>query len=208
MSRFVGEIERSRYLRAQLWEAYRAKYGLISQGASVSTMVEMLRLEETVRRMESRRAKLEFDGARLMWIEDGITRWQWRAVSGRAGYQHRQHQYLKDKGPLPEGFYVARQSELQRWEDYSPLNRSACILGALGIIKFSGAWPGCRFAWGDRRVWLRPRHDTATLGRANFSIHGGAVPGSAGCIDLTSQMPHFVDAFIKYGKDMDVLVRY
>lgn len=32
--------------------------------------------------------------------------------------------------------------------------------------------------------------------------------GSAGCIDLTSGTPDFVDYFLKYGKNMDLRVRY
>lgn len=61
---------------------------------------------------------------------------------------------------------------------------------------------------GKRRVWLDPLPGTPTHGRGGFSIHGGWWRGSAGCIDLTSDMPSFVDAFLKYGKDIDVVVRY
>ena len=45
-------------------------------------------------------------------------------------------------------------------------------------------------------------------GESGFSIHGGEEPGSAGCIDLTSEMPGFADWFKKNGKDLIVEVEY
>jgi len=55
---------------------------------------------------------------------------------------------------------------------------------------------------------LHPTTGTATLGREGFSIHGGSYPGSAGCIDLTTQMSPFVGAFRAYGSDMNLEVEY
>lgn len=208
MGAVVHEIERDDLLRRGLWDAYRSRYGYVSPNTTVADMVRRLGLKETMQRMDMRHATLEFDGEYLRWIENGMAIRYWNAVSGRPGYQDKQHQREKNKGPLPEGRYIARQSELQRWEDYSFPNRHACILRALGLIKLSGAWSGCQIAWGDRRIWLNPGPETQTYGRKDFSIHGGTIPGSAGCIDLTSGLASFVDAFIKYGKDMDVLVRY
>ncbi len=49
---------------------------------------------------------------------------------------------------------------------------------------------------------------TDTLGRSGFSIHGGSTPGSAGCVDLTQQMPDFTKHFREYGADMDLIVKY
>lgn len=48
-------------------------------------------------------------------------------------------------------------------------------------------------AWGRYRFWLKPDVGTQTFGRDNFSIHGESTPGSAGCIDLTSEMDDFAD---------------
>ena len=62
--------------------------------------------------------------------------------------------------------------------------------------------------WGKPRVWLEPSKETNTYGRSGFSIHGGEEPGSAGCIDLTSEMPGFADWFKKNGKDLIVEVEY
>ena len=41
-------------------------------------------------------------------------------------------------------------------------------------------------------IWIKPSKETNTYGRDDFSIHGGWVPGSAGCIDLASNMDNFV----------------
>jgi len=202
------EFERDPELKKALIETHRAKFGLVGQTTDVRLMVKMLGLEETVRRIESRSASLEFDGQFLRWMENGMSCRAWIAASGKIKFHEKRYQYLAGMGPIPEGHYIARQQELQRWEDYSLFSRRACFLRALRMTRFTGSWPGCTRAWGDRRIWLRPSVGTVTLGRDNFSIHGGTVLGSAGCIDLTSGMPDFVDSFIKYGKDMDLNVRY
>ena len=46
-------------------------------------------------------------------------------------------------------------------------------------------------AWGSHRITIHPFDSTHTFGRGGFFIHGGTMPGSAGCIDLTSGMPRF-----------------
>ena len=40
-------------------------------------------------------------------------------------------------------------------------------------------WRGGTDSWGESRVWLEPAKETNLYGRSGFSIHGGAVPGSA-----------------------------
>ena len=63
-------------------------------------------------------------------------------------------------------------------------------------------------SWGNSRVWLEPSKETNTYGRDNFSIHGGMWPGSAGCIDMTSNIKNFVALFEFVGKDLIVEVKY
>ena len=41
-----------------------------------------------------------------------------------------------------------------------------------------------------------------------FSIHGGWFPGSAGCIDLTSNMDNFVALFDYIRNDLIIKVEY
>jgi hypothetical protein len=91
---------------------------------------------------------------------------------------------------------------MQRYGDTSTVERA---MGAFDL----GPWPGGTPAWGNYRFWLMPGKDTRTFGRDNFSIHGGWFPGSAGCIDLTSEIDDFADLMRALGQDeIDVRVDY
>ncbi|WP_296224370.1 hypothetical protein [Ralstonia sp. UBA689] len=169
-------------------------------------IVRLLDLEEVEHRIEKRRAKLLFDGKSLQWIEDRSALMRWSAFSGKPGFSGKEHQTMKDVGPIPEGLYVALQSDFQRWEDTPFFNRAACILNLINIKV--GRWPGCTIAWGTRRIGLRPSSGTNVHGRNNFTIHGGWYPGSIGCIDLTDSMESFAKEFLYYAKDMELEVRY
>ena len=122
-----------------------------------------------------------FDGKKFTLYENDKPIMSWDAVSGKDGYRSPEYQNLKDTGPIPEGTYVARQSELQR------MSPTDWIIGWSRLLSedLGGKWPGSEYSWGNSRVWLEPSKETNTYGRDDFSIHGGWVPGSAGCIDLT-----------------------
>ena len=139
-----------------------------------------------------------FDGKTLSIYENNKPIMSWDAVSGAKGYQSPEYQSVKDKGTIPEGTYVARQSELQH------LSIKNAIIG----LADRGKWPGSSYSWGNSRVWLDPSKETNTYGRDDFSIHGGWVPGSAGCIDLTSNMDNFVALFDYMGNDLIIKVEY
>jgi len=51
-----------------------------------------------------------------------------------------------------------------------------------------------KIAWGDYRAPIIKGKGTETYGRGSFYVHGGAIPGSIGCIDLATNM----DDFAKY----------
>ena len=142
-----------------------------------------------------------FDGKKLTVYQDGKPIVSWDAVSGRPGYQTPEHQDKKDTGPIPAGIYVARQSELQFYKDISWGDRQRSAIGF-------GTWRGGTDSWGNSRVWLDASKDTNTYGRSGFSIHGGAIPGSAGCIDLTSSMDDFTKWFENNGHDLIINVKY
>jgi hypothetical protein len=169
-------------------------------------IVKLLDLDEVEWRISRRQARLLFDGRSLQWIEDGQVERRWPDVSGKPGFNGKEHQSLKDRGPIPEGRYVALQSDLQKWEETPAINRAACILNFISIK--AGRWPGCTVAWGTRRVGLVPCRRTNVFGRNNFTIHGGWFPGSIGCIDLTNSMESFAKEFLLYAKDMELAVRY
>lgn len=124
------------------------------------------------------------------------------AVSGRAqddgsfSYSE-ENQAQKDTGPIPSGLYSVNPQEIQNFSDLSFLEQTVSPLGNNPIRKF-GSWPGGKIAWGENRVWISPLSVTATnpttgeeVVRTNMSIHGGATPGSAGCIDLHKNAPAF-----------------
>ena len=109
-------------------------------------------------------------------------------------------------GPLPEGDYSISPSEIQWWADQSIPTKTAAFIG-------KGQWPGGLISWGNARVWLNPQEvnviDPSTglpIMRNNFSIHGGWVLGSAGCIDMTSNdLPFF--RMLGQSKESNIKVR-
>lgn len=137
----------------------------------------------------------KFDGKNLTVYQNDKPIASWNAVSGKPGYQTFEYQDKKDTGPIPEGTYVAQKKDFQNRDDYGP-------------IKKYTSWPGGEYGWGKYRVWIEPSKETKTYGRKGFAIHGGAEPGSAGCIDLTSQMDDFTKWFKNNGHDLIVKVEY
>jgi len=89
-------------------------------------------------------------------------------------------QAIPFKGPIPEGEYWIQLDEM--WENNS-------LKSALGITP--------RTAWGNFRITIHPYPATKTHNRGGFFMHGGQIPGSAGCIDLTGHMDSFVKELTK-----------
>src|SRR4029077_1210684 len=123
---------------------------------------------------------LVFNGTGLTELRtDGTTR-TIPAVSGKVsgwGEVHPGMQADRGRGPIPEGAYTFNRSDIQTfWGANADANLLATALRR--------GWRGGTHAWGQQRLFLNPAAGTNTYGRTGFSIHGGAVPGSAGCIDL------------------------
>ena len=147
-------------------------------------------------------ASLIFDGQALHWVGRPFNGKKWPAVSGSRGFQTWEFQKMMSKGPIPEGTYHVRQLNLQRIDDL-PLAKYLYNY-FIGL----NSWRGGEAAWGRNRIWVRPILGTRAYGRGGFAIHGGAIPGSIGCVDLTRYMPDFVKHFREYGRDMRMLVTY
>jgi Protein of unknown function (DUF2778) len=125
---------------------------------------------------------LTFDGTTLK-MTGGSKSYAYLAVSGKpdaAGKFNysRNNQIASFSGPIPAGTYWINPDEL--WTN-GPFKR------------------GSEDAWGQYRITVHPRTTTNTYGRGGFFIHGGKVPGSAGCIDLTSSIADFVTALDSEG---------
>jgi Domain of unknown function (DUF4157)/Protein of unknown function (DUF2778) len=119
--------------------------------------------------------ELVFDGTELRMLGSGTT--SFAAVSGRPGPDGRfdysaERQHLERVGPIPEGSYWLDPRELRN-------------LAIQGLLSAYAA------AWGSHRITIHPFDTTHTFGRGGFFIHGGTVPGSAGCIDLTTNVARF-----------------
>ena len=78
------------------------------------------------------------------------------------------------------------------------------MLGEVGMGKF----PGSFSSWGTKRISLTPSSGNEMYGRGGFTIHGGSVPGSRGCIDLTNENEDFMKTFRGLGKDLRLKVKY
>lgn len=153
-------------------------------------------------------ATLLFNGETLYW-QDQCNPTSWTAYSGKEEFWRSKDfsveaQKAVGRGPLPAGTYIASQARYQ--ELSNPLRMVQGIL--LAKTPFGGTWSGGTIAWGTQRVWLEPQSGTETYGRSNFSIHGGAYPGSAGCIDLVGGMANFAARFRQYGRDIRLTVEY
>ncbi len=136
-----------------------------------------------------------FNGKNLSIYQNDKKIASWGGVSGRKNLQNPEYQNLKSKGPIPEGVYIGRKTDYQERKDS-------------GFFRRYYNWQGGENSWGKSRLWLEPALETNTYGRNGFSIHGGKDPGSAGCIDLTSQMKNFSKWFKNNGKDLIIIVKY
>lgn len=148
-------------------------------------------------------ARLDFDGKYLRFIRDGKLVLVLNAMSGNPDYQNRKYQNVRDKGPLPEGSYRVKQDKIQNMDLENAFYGAAKLIG----IK-KGTFPGSYYSWGKTRVWLEPFSSNNMHGRNNFTIHGGATMGSAGCIDIPGHTKEFFDVLRKYGKDIILNVHY
>lgn len=87
-------------------------------------------------------------------------------------------QFKQDYGPLPEGKYLVDPAQTDNLNILDPRDYHWWLRGGPD-------------AWGWHRTPINPAAATNTGGRYGFFMHGGSVPGSEGCIDLTGQNASF-----------------
>jgi RHS repeat-associated protein len=148
---------------------------------------------------------LTFNGTNLTLMDNGNAVFSARAVSGRplddGSFDYSTEQQKKSfEGPIPAGNYSINPQKIQRWLDQSLMQKAASIFG-------KGTWPGGTYSWGAARVWIESGGDET---RGNFSIHGGFIPGSAGCIDLVNGDRNFFNALQNYNylNNIPLIVKY
>ena len=152
-----------------------------------------------------------FDGNNISLLKDGGVVKSWKAVSGKDGYQSPEFQNVKGKGPIPEGEYDVRQDEHSHMSLFDDIfARAYPYVREIfpSLPKRMGAWTGGYNAWGADKIHLIPTGQQEMFGRDGFFIHGGTVPGSAGCIDLTDQNPNFMTKFLTLKRDIPLKVKY
>jgi hypothetical protein len=79
----------------------------------------------------------------------------------------------RNKGPIPPGEYTINTNDLSNPGFYGELKRM------FGRIPHGEIFHD----WGDWRVPIVPDKGNKTI-RNGFFLHGGFLPGSAGCIDI------------------------
>ena len=155
---------------------------------------------------------LSFDGKELAILDNGNLVKSWKALSGRRKMQCKTNTD-KISGPIPEGQWLVKQSNLQEYKDL-PIsdkflsNVTDLLKAATDNGPHVGAWSGGRSSWGPARIWLEPVQGTNTLDRTGITIHGGDSYGSAGCIDLAPNMDNFVKYFKQTRQDLPLEVKY
>ena len=159
------------------------------------------------------KAHLKFDGNYVYWMIDGVEKKMWQAVSGITPWNSgkfdrylrdpKEWQKIKNQGPTPEGEYELRDLQSRDGQtSYSKLDILSNAFKAISGQKIDTTWNKGnseeQIAWGNYRGFLFPLKGTNTFGRSNMYIHGGGIPGSHGCIDLTSNMDDFAHHYIAW----------
>jgi hypothetical protein len=179
---------------------------------------------------------LYFDGRKLQWIVDGKVVKTWEAVSGRTklntfgdknaeamvkkyGDNYKEFMKEKEQGPIPSGNYTVSQVQERTNGNATQFIQGKSYKQLFDLMMAgskhdwnSGVAPDL-IAWGDFRLPITKKGDTETYGRGSFYIHGGGIPGSIGCIDLTTGMNDFAKYFLDWksknpNKKMNLVVRY
>ncbi len=172
------------------------RQGVITAGLNHAAHLALKGLENA-RQKQSSTITLKFDGERIHVIENGKEIASYPAASGRPGKDGAfdysiYRQQIKNVGPIPEGSYLIDSDNTQKWADLSFSQKTAAILNL-------GQFPGGTIAWGSERVDIIPLNTTNVYNRFGFTIHGGAIPGSAGCIDLTTYDKAFFSLIRNHG---------
>jgi hypothetical protein len=166
---------------------------------------------------------LHFDGRFLLMrvvTKNEILRFSYRAVAGQPDKDgkfdySKERQAIRDVGPILEGEYFIKPQEIQYMTNQDAV-RGVVEMPARALINRGGGnFPGGRRSWGMGRVWIYNSIDGSRIvwvedpingvkmERDNFSIHGGATPGSRGCIDLVELDKDFFEDLEKYRNDLE-----
>lgn len=118
---------------------------------------------------------------------------------------------IRDKGPIPEGVYEFRHSNMVTFTATDAARMALATPGSYADP--SGL--DLHGDWGSGRVALAPKHIVPskfcgnTAARSGFYLHGGVMTGSSGCIDVgNSGIDEVVRLLMGYTKPVPVTVKY
>ena len=151
----------------------------------------------------SQPASLEFDGQNVVWLQNGQPVKYYPAMSGKPDHQTAADTNLPYTGPIPEGDYLLAQGSGQDYNNKEELS----LLQKINLWK-KKRWYERPDDWGKSRIPIQPLPNTNTFGRHSMYVHGGIVPGSAGCIDLTYRNDDFYNDWLKYNGNLPLKVKY
>jgi hypothetical protein len=150
---------------------------------------------------------LVFNGSKLFWHQKNGSIISWDAVSGELlnGKTDPSIQMFQG-GPIPEGSYFVDSKDMTYFSDLPLWRQIASHIPDLKggyLASPQGGYP----AWGDAFMPILPRKDGRGEREGDYYIHGGATPGSAGCIDLVDLMKNFAEQFNGTGI-IPLIIRY
>lgn len=176
---------------------------------------------DTLKKENLPESYLFFNGNKISFIEKGKAVKSWPAVSGRTEYQwyiqpqiwmkrynltHQEWSKVKNEGPTPEGSYTLGKEQFQSGRDWLQTETIQTNISKAYAETYSKIWrdkfgeskhefgentPMSRISWGNYRYPLIPNKGTNTFGRTSMYVHGGSLPGSIGCIDLSTTINDF-----------------
>lgn len=176
-------------------------------------------------------SSLFFNGNKLIWLSNGSEIKSWNATSGVNMLNATPDQYLdlikkpfipskelqsmKNFGPIPEGSYTVGKLQTSKLEKTNPF--MDLVKAIFRKKEWDHDWntdkAGTRISWGYYRALITANRGTNSYGRSSYYIHGGLLPASHGCIDLTSEMEDFAKFYsawaTKYKKNsIQMKVKY
>ena len=156
---------------------------------------------------------LTAQSGKFEWVDDSTKK---KCSGGRLDRYLNNPKYVgvKDKGAIPEGTYTFKPKTIQ---NFTAKDRSTLIKDMIAGKKSTKTSHGNVKTgdWGSGRVHLHPVSGTLKKGpcgntkkRSGFFLHGGILPGSAGCIDIGHAFNMLSTFLSTYKKTVKLKVAY
>ena len=144
--------------------------------------------------MAANKPFLFFDGHNLSVHQNKQLITQFPSNSGRPFFNTSKNQFLKNKGPLPEGAYTVRLDKIVHFNQPDFFTK----------IK----WMTKYLAWGNLAMPLEPNSKNIMKGRHSFMIHGGGwFVGSKGCVVVYGRDME-LEKLLKNSENLELVVKY